>query len=834
MKFVVYRDKFYNLLTKSLAIDPSDRYENANSLLEHFNSLTIEERNIQSEDTLEVLQSLNPYLTDKIPFVIWPQHGSMENNTENQRIKYETIIDNKKYIVKIWSAIKIDGQEKYKGANRRFLEFSKRVDICKVNNLPVPQILDFGFGQLGLHLVYSYIEGLPLLDWIKDQNQEDKINLCLSLIQAMNILHDSGLWHGDLKPENIIIDSDNKIKFIDFLDINYCGVQISNTKYTPKKFENNFSIDNYAIYLIVKELLFKEVILPDFYKKDLGENLEIAPNNLDNLKHELNSRLIPKKVIPQYHINFSGRNKKKISEFFENDEGFFYLSFNKKSDDDTARIYLTGKNKKLTIFATITEKLVIDYISLKDIRPDEWLRDSQTAVNPRDKRSCLIEAKLFFANEGEISNNDEFIELLESLEIVSQHLTDNINQIEEPFTIENRENTNISLKDLWLNILETEKDILPSITITSKSKKIGHRKVIFDIEENINDFQISLDDSVAVIGPEADSPKYYGDLLVSESGDGCLVIESERNTETIRPSTKLRLSEQKSAISWNRRNKALQRVLDKESVIPNLISYFELKNFVEDYKPQNITPPPQHLLDIYNLDESKKAAFLKVLKNPINVIMGPPGTGKTTLLANFLDYVFRTNEIKTVLLVSQSHAAVNEVTVKYRDVAKKIRENYPEFKVDEPSMVRLGDINNIPESLHDIHVNYIQSQFRTKFFREFSNRLWMISMNIGLPKALVQDCAKIFINAGFLIKDYEKLLTINSEITNKIGKFGNTSKLESLLQENINEINRIMQILSNYLFNLEINEELVFESSDILLNIFNQVNRTGFVGESIF
>ena len=124
----------------------------------------------------------------------------MENNTENQRIKYETIIDNKKYIVKIWSAIKIDGQEKYKGANRRFLEFSKRVDICKVNNLPVPQILDFGFGQLGLHLVYSYIEGLPLLDWIKDQNQEDKINLCLSLIQAMNILHDSGLWHGDLKP----------------------------------------------------------------------------------------------------------------------------------------------------------------------------------------------------------------------------------------------------------------------------------------------------------------------------------------------------------------------------------------------------------------------------------------------------------------------------------------------------------------------------------------------------------------------------------------------------------------------------------------------------------
>lgn len=62
---------------------------------------------------------------------------------------------------------------------------------------------------------------------------------------------------------------------------------------------------------------------------------------------------------------------------------------------------------------------------------------------------------------------------------------------------------------------------------------------------------------------------------MSESGDGCLVIENERGSDTIRPNTKLRLSEQRSAISWNRK-KALQRVLDKESVIPNLISYFEL------------------------------------------------------------------------------------------------------------------------------------------------------------------------------------------------------------------------------------------------------------------
>lgn len=234
---------------------------------------------------------------------MWPQHSNVDNDLENQRIRYETLIDKQKYLVKIWSAIKIDGQEKYKGANRRFLEFAKRVEICKTNNLPAPQILDFGFGQFGLHLVYSYIEGLSLLDWIEEKNIEEKINICLSLIQAINILHDAGLWHGDLKPDNIIVDDKNQIKFIDFLDINYCGIQISNNSYQPKVFENNFSIDNYAIYLIIKEILFNNN-LPEFYIKDLGGNLDIAPNNLENLKYELNNRLVPKKVIPNYCINF--------------------------------------------------------------------------------------------------------------------------------------------------------------------------------------------------------------------------------------------------------------------------------------------------------------------------------------------------------------------------------------------------------------------------------------------------------------------------------------------------------------------------------------------------
>lgn len=72
--------------------------------------------------------------------------------------------------------------------------------------------------------------------------------------------------------------------------------------------------------------------------------------------------------------------------------------------------------------------------------------------------------------EDKSSNNDEFIQLLESIEVISSHLSTDTKLLEEVVNIEHQKHIDISLKDLWLNILETEKDILPTITITSKGK----------------------------------------------------------------------------------------------------------------------------------------------------------------------------------------------------------------------------------------------------------------------------------------------------------------------------------------------------------------------------
>ncbi|MCU4547384.1 NERD domain-containing protein [Acinetobacter pittii] len=817
-------DILYGFFKKCLDIETSERFTNATEILEFFNNITVKETDLEKEDSTDVINSLNQFNSLKLPFSEWQPMppDSIQNDIQNQKIVYTTLINYKKYIVKIWSAIRVEQNEKYKGANRRFLEFIKRVELCKKNVLPVPKIEDFGFGQMGLHIVFSFIDGSTLDKYIEDKDKDKKIKICLKLINAINLMHDIGLWHGDLKPDNIVIDDKEDIKFIDFLDINLCGNVMHNNVYMPRKFLNNFEVDNYAVYLIVEEIL-GEYKLPfrDIMKNDLGANLDESPSNLDNLKYFLNNILIPKKNLPKFYLNLRNRNGEYlVDDHFLNDQGEYYLSIRKKNDTDELTIYITGKNKKISLFCNIRDKIILKDASIKSILPEEWLRDSQQATNLKDTKSCVIEAEIeLVSSEINSEDNNEFVSFLESLSPISKLLT---TKIESEVILEpSPKNTEFNIKDLWQSLLEAEKDMLPTITVTAKPKIGDNGRVTLDIEENILDFQISSDDTVALVGLELESPKYYGDLVLSDSGDGYIVIENPKGINNIRENTILKLSEQRSAISWNRRNKALQRVLDQESVIPNLIEYFEHKNFNDDYQPSSIEMPSDELFKIYDLDDSKKAAFIKVLNDPINVVMGPPGTGKTTLLANLIDYVFRTSQIKNVLLVSQSHAAVNEVVIRYREVVRKIKEKSSHLAVDEVSMVRLGDLKQVPESLHDIHVNYIQNQFRTKFFREFSNRLTLLASEIGLPKDYINDISKLFINLGTIILRYDALRKDICKLKEIILNDGRKPKIESFITQKNDEINDLSKVISNYIAKFDIVDEEIFDDESILLNICN-------------
>ena len=90
---------------------------------------------------------------------------------------------------------------------------------------------------------------------------------------------------------------------------------------------------------------------------------------------------------------------------------------------------------------------------------------------------------------------------------------------------------------------------------------------------------------------------------------------------------------------------------------------------------------------IFKLNSSQKEAFKKLyMYGPLGLLQGPPGTGKTAFIGTFIHYSINKGA-KSVLLVSQSHEAVNNAAEKARELFNK--------KDQEISIVRLGDDEKI-------------------------------------------------------------------------------------------------------------------------------------------
>nr|WP_278186089.1 AAA domain-containing protein [Acinetobacter baumannii] len=75
--------------------------------------------------------------------------------------------------------------------------------------------------------------------------------------------------------------------------------------------------------------------------------------------------------------------------------------------------------------------------------------------------------------------------------------------------------------------------------------------------------------------------------------------------------------------------------------------------------------PSGDILSLYEkrLRPKQLEALNFILNNKFSVIMGPPGTGKTTLLGHLLDYLNRIEGVSRILIVSQSNVAVDELAV---------------------------------------------------------------------------------------------------------------------------------------------------------------------------
>jgi len=120
-------------------------------------------------------------------------------------IKYRTFADESEAYVKIWQQVK--AQQNHTGENRRILRFRQRIEHIAKSNIPTPQIVDYGLLESGgLYLITRIESGQLWNEAISEiEDSEHRLQVAISLVTTLIDLHEQGLSHGDIHPDNILL-----------------------------------------------------------------------------------------------------------------------------------------------------------------------------------------------------------------------------------------------------------------------------------------------------------------------------------------------------------------------------------------------------------------------------------------------------------------------------------------------------------------------------------------------------------------------------------------------------------------------------------------------------
>lgn len=216
-------------------------------------------------------------------------------------------------ILDVYRVAKIFSGNQYEAD--RLLKEAHLIKNLKHPHIPVIYDIEQNIGEdnSSICIIEEYIDGKSLRQYVNDETGAGGnlsvheicrigVELCC-ILEYLHGFNGNGILHMDIKPDNIMLDINGKVKLIDFDNAVACNAGVSVDSGSPlyaapEQYSGEYAVTQSDVYSVGMVILF--MVSHGHIKTDKGHNLAGIPRRYSRLYH-----VIEKSIHHQWGLRYS-------------------------------------------------------------------------------------------------------------------------------------------------------------------------------------------------------------------------------------------------------------------------------------------------------------------------------------------------------------------------------------------------------------------------------------------------------------------------------------------------------------------------------------------------